>query len=89
MVNLETGELLVNEIAGSFEVDVGFTNAEFFYFFSIITTNVSMLKVHGDMRTKDNKLETCNRALATLGTSVYLQGKESKPERKVGRLVDN
>ena len=49
------------------------------------TTNAIMLNVLGAPK-KDDELKTCERALATPDTSVYLYGKESRPGRKVGHI---
>ncbi|AJU08705.1 BMC_2a_G0050430.mRNA.1.CDS.1 [Saccharomyces cerevisiae] len=106
MFYLETGELLINEIAprphnsGHYTIDACVTSQfeahlrsildlpmpKNFTSFSTITTNAIMLNVLGDKHTKDKELETCKRALATPGSSVYLYGKESRPNRKVGHI---
>lgn len=52
---------------------------------STTNTNAIMLNVLGEAE-KDGELKTCERALATPGASVYLYGKESKPNRKVGHI---
>lgn len=52
---------------------------------STTNTNAIMLNVLGEAE-KDGELKTCERALATPGSSVYLYGKESKPNRKVGHI---
>ncbi|CAB4252040.1 similar to Saccharomyces cerevisiae YOR128C ADE2 Phosphoribosylaminoimidazole carboxylase, catalyzes a step in the 'de novo' purine nucleotide biosynthetic pathway [Maudiozyma barnettii] len=48
-------------------------------------TNAIMLNVLGASE-KNGELLTCERALATPGASVYLYGKESRPNRKVGHI---
>lgn len=50
------------------------------------STNAIMLNLLGDPETKDKELQICERALNTPGASVYLYGKESKPNRKVGHI---
>ncbi|KAL3232312.1 phosphoribosylaminoimidazole carboxylase [Nakaseomyces bracarensis] len=50
------------------------------------TTNAIMLNLLGDIEEKDKELKICERALETPGASVYLYGKESKPNRKVGHI---
>ncbi|CEP60285.1 phosphoribosylaminoimidazole carboxylase ADE2 LALA0_S01e07206g [Lachancea lanzarotensis] len=52
---------------------------------STSNTNAIMLNVLGD-KVKDKELETCERALQTPGASVYLYGKESRPQRKMGHI---
>ncbi|SCU83838.1 LAFA_0D06172g1_1 [Lachancea sp. 'fantastica'] len=49
-------------------------------------TNAIMLNILGDKKVKDKELETCERALQTPGASVYLYGKESRPQRKMGHI---
>ncbi|CCE65087.1 hypothetical protein TPHA_0J02670 [Tetrapisispora phaffii CBS 4417] len=58
----------------------GFTN------FTTCDTNAIMINVLGDREVKDKELEYCERALATPNASVYLYGKESKPQRKLGHI---
>ncbi|CCF58159.1 hypothetical protein KAFR_0D05120 [Kazachstania africana CBS 2517] len=53
---------------------------------STTNTNVIMLNLLGDVAIKNNELKICERALSTPGASVYLYGKESKPNRKVGHI---
>ncbi|SCU95061.1 LAME_0F10528g1_1 [Lachancea meyersii CBS 8951] len=53
---------------------------------STSNTNAIMLNVLGDKTAKDKELETCERALQTPGASVYLYGKESRPQRKMGHI---
>lgn len=48
-------------------------------------TNAIMLNVLGE-ETKNGELATCRRALETPNASVYLYGKESKPQRKMGHI---
>lgn len=50
------------------------------------TTNAIMLNLLGDVNEKDKELQICERALQTPGASVYLYGKKSKPNRKVGHI---
>lgn len=50
-----------------------------------ITTNAIMLNVLGAPET-NGELKICERALSTPGSSVYLYGKESKANRKVGHI---
>ncbi|CCK68849.1 phosphoribosylaminoimidazole carboxylase ADE2 KNAG_0B04140 [Huiozyma naganishii CBS 8797] len=49
-------------------------------------TNAIMLNLLGDKHTPNGELKICERALQTPGTSVYLYGKESRPNRKVGHI---
>lgn len=49
-------------------------------------TNCIMLNLLGDEKLKNGELQICERALGTPGSSVYLYGKESKPNRKVGHI---
>ncbi|CUS21836.1 LAQU0S04e01904g1_1 [Lachancea quebecensis] len=52
---------------------------------STSNTNAIMLNVLGD-KEKNKELQTCERALQTPGASVYLYGKESRPQRKMGHI---
>ncbi|SCW02320.1 LAFE_0F03840g1_1 [Lachancea fermentati] len=54
--------------------------------FSTSNTNAIMLNILGDKKEKDGELKTCMRALRTPGSSVYLYGKESRPQRKMGHI---
>jgi len=54
--------------------------------FATTNTNSIMLNVLGDKNEKDKELQICERALNTPSTSVYLYGKESKPNRKLGHI---
>ena len=49
-------------------------------------TNAIMLNVLGDKEVKNKELKICERALQTAGVSVYLYGKESRPQRKMGHI---
>ncbi|SCU79893.1 LADA_0B03862g1_1 [Lachancea dasiensis] len=49
-------------------------------------TNAIMLNVLGDKTEKNKELQDCERALQTPGSSVYLYGKESRPQRKMGHI---
>ncbi|CAI5758633.1 unnamed protein product [Candida verbasci] len=53
--------------------------------FSTSITNAIMLNVLGD-KVPNKELETCKRALETPHSSVYLYGKSSRPERKLGHI---
>ncbi|SCV06088.1 LANO_0H21836g1_1 [Lachancea nothofagi CBS 11611] len=53
---------------------------------STSNTNAIMLNVLGDKSVKNKELQTCERALQTPGASVYLYGKESRPQRKMGHI---
>lgn len=53
--------------------------------FSTTNTNAIMLNVLGDMQ-PNKELETCRRSLETPHSSVYLYGKTTKPERKMGHI---
>lgn len=50
-------------------------------------THAIMLNVLGDTATSNKELEICYRSLCTSNSSVYLYGKESKPQRKIGHIV--
>ncbi|KAG7664466.1 ADE2 [[Candida] subhashii] len=49
-------------------------------------TNAIMLNVLGDKETANKELEICRRALETPHASVYLYGKTTRPERKMGHI---
>lgn len=53
--------------------------------FATSTTHAIMLNVLGEA-TRNGELATCRRALETANASVYLYGKESKPQRKMGHI---
>ncbi|KAL6940673.1 phosphoribosylaminoimidazole carboxylase ade2 [Hanseniaspora vineae] len=53
---------------------------------STTNTNAIMLNVLGDKEEKNKELQMCERALNTPSCSVYLYGKESKPNRKLGHI---
>ncbi|ODV78564.1 Phosphoribosylamidoimidazole-succinocarboxamide synthase [Suhomyces tanzawaensis NRRL Y-17324] len=52
---------------------------------STSTTNAIMLNVLGDS-VPNKELETCRKALETPNASVYLYGKATRPERKMGHI---
>lgn len=54
--------------------------------FSTSITNAIMLNVLGDKATPNKELEICRRALETPHASVYLYGKTTRPERKMGHI---
>ena len=54
--------------------------------FSTSITNAIMLNVLGDKETPNKELEICRRALETPHASVYLYGKTTRPERKMGHI---
>ena len=54
--------------------------------FSTTVTNAIMLNVLGDKETPNKELETCRRALETPHSTVYLYGKTTRPERKMGHI---
>ncbi|CAK9439427.1 uncharacterized protein LODBEIA_P35530 [Lodderomyces beijingensis] len=54
--------------------------------FATTNTNAIMLNVLGDKQTANKELETCRRALETPHSSVYLYGKTTRPERKMGHI---
>ncbi|EGW31611.1 AIR carboxylase [Spathaspora passalidarum NRRL Y-27907] len=54
--------------------------------FSTTTTNAIMLNILGDKETANKELEICRRALETPHASVYLYGKTTRPERKMGHI---
>merc|ERR1712080_58301 len=54
--------------------------------FSTTITNAIMLNVLGDKDTPNKELETCRRALETPHSTVYLYGKTTRPERKMGHI---
>ncbi|KAG7194151.1 phosphoribosylaminoimidazole carboxylase ade2 [Scheffersomyces spartinae] len=49
-------------------------------------TNAIMLNVLGDDDVPNKELETCRRALETPNASVYLYGKSTRPQRKMGHI---
>lgn len=53
--------------------------------FATTNTNAIMLNVLGD-KEKNGELAVCRRAIETPNASVYLYGKESKPQRKMGHI---
>ncbi|CDO94215.1 unnamed protein product [Kluyveromyces dobzhanskii CBS 2104] len=53
---------------------------------STASTNAIMLNVLGDHTEKNKELQICERALSTPSASVYLYGKESRPQRKMGHI---
>lgn len=53
---------------------------------STSSTNAIMLNVLGDIKTANDELKICRRALETPNVSVYLYGKSSKPSRKMGHI---
>ncbi|MCH0629173.1 5-(carboxyamino)imidazole ribonucleotide synthase [Kocuria palustris] len=53
--------------------------------FSTTTTNAIMLNVLGDVK-PNGELEQCRRSLETPHSLVYLYGKETRPERKMGHI---
>ncbi|CAN3501582.1 hypothetical protein DICA1_D12178 [Diutina catenulata] len=105
MFLLESGELLVNEIAprphnsGHYTIDAcvtsqfeahvravtGLPMPEGFTEFSTTTTNAIMLNVLGASE-PNGELEACRRSLETPHSSVYLYGKTTRPERKMGHI---
>lgn len=106
MFLLESGELLINEIAprphnsGHYTIDAcvtsqfeahvravtGLPMPRGFTEFSTTITNAIMLNVLGDKDTPNKELETCRRALETPHSTVYLYGKTTRPERKMGHI---
>lgn len=54
--------------------------------FATTITNAVMLNVLGDKETPNKELETCRRALETPHSTVYLYGKTTRPERKMGHI---
>ncbi|KAI3406163.1 ADE2 [Candida oxycetoniae] len=54
--------------------------------FTTTITNAIMLNVLGDKETANKELEICHRALETPHASVYLYGKTTRPERKMGHI---
>lgn len=52
---------------------------------STTSTNAIMLNVLGD-KVANKELETCKRALETPNASVYLYGKSTRPQRKMGHI---
>lgn len=106
MFLLESGELLINEIAprphnsGHYTIDAcvtsqfeahvravtGLPMPRGFTEFSTTITNAIMLNVLGDNDTPNKELETCRRALETPHSTVYLYGKTTRPERKMGHI---
>ncbi|KAK8443443.1 phosphoribosylaminoimidazole carboxylase ade2 [Candidozyma auris] len=72
-------EAHVRAVAG-LPLPKGFTS------FSTTNTNAIMLNVLGDKDKKNAELEICRRALETPNASVYLYGKDSKPQRKMGHI---
>lgn len=72
-------EAHVRAVAG-LPMPKGFTD------FSTSITNAIMLNVLGDKETPNKELETCRRALETPHASVYLYGKTTRPERKMGHI---
>lgn len=52
---------------------------------STTSTNAIMLNVLGD-KVANKELETCKRALETPNASVYLYGKTTRPQRKMGHI---
>lgn len=54
--------------------------------FATTITNAIMLNVLGDKETPNKELETCRRALETPHSTVYLYGKTTRPERKMGHI---
>lgn len=53
---------------------------------STCDTNAIMVNILGDIHEKNKELQICQRALHTIGASVYLYGKESRPKRKMGHI---
>lgn len=54
--------------------------------FSTSITNSIMLNVLGDKEVPNKELEICRRALETPHASVYLYGKTTRPDRKMGHI---
>ncbi|RCK57652.1 phosphoribosylaminoimidazole carboxylase [Candida viswanathii] len=54
--------------------------------FSTSITNAIMLNVLGDKEVPNKELEICRRALETPHASVYLYGKTTRPDRKMGHI---
>ncbi|KAF6072271.1 phosphoribosylaminoimidazole carboxylase, ATPase subunit [Candida albicans] len=77
MFLLENNELLINEIAprphnsGHYTIDACVT---------------SQFEAHVRAATPNKELEICRRALETPHASVYLYGKTTRPERKMGHI---
>mmetsp|Transcript_2503 Transcript_2503/g.2916 ORF Transcript_2503/g.2916 Transcript_2503/m.2916 type:complete len:560 (-) Transcript_2503:84-1763(-) len=64
---------------------VGLPMPKDFTKFSTTNTNAIMLNVLGD-DTANKELEICRRALETPNASVYLYGKGTRPQRKMGHI---
>ncbi|KAI5952788.1 ADE2 [Candida jiufengensis] len=72
-------EAHVRAVAG-LPMPKGFTD------FSTTITNAIMLNVLGDSKIPNKELEICKRSLETPHSSVYLYGKTTRPERKMGHI---
>ncbi|KAK6202307.1 phosphoribosylaminoimidazole carboxylase [Scheffersomyces amazonensis] len=54
--------------------------------FSTTSTNSIMLNILGDRNVPDAELQICRRALETPHATVYLYGKTTRPDRKMGHI---